>query len=276
MGLAYTVRRNFALSCYNIRKRYAGRMAYRFLTDTEPTLPCLPSVLYPSRVPIRSIARSGCVCRRVTGRQPTDWRVLPVPAGGSGTIFWPGSSGGTGPGARTVLAPCPTVSFFGLGKEFTALRRDPGHDWLRQYGHKEVKYILKYLADAYRAFLRGRWGCPRFKARHRDGFTIPSHVTIRDSRLRVPKAGWCRLRGRNPYAGCHPLQVRIRQEGTPARSKWYVYLTCAVPATQVKSGAHTGITGLDRNVGQCTDSTGTMYRMTDTARLDARLRRKQR
>jgi len=78
MGSADTVRRNFALSCCNIRRRYAGRMAYRFLTDTEPTLPCLPSVLYPNRVPIRSIARSGCVCRRVTGRQPTDWRVLPV------------------------------------------------------------------------------------------------------------------------------------------------------------------------------------------------------
>ncbi len=176
------------------------------------------------------------------------------------------------------IGPCPTVSFFGLGKEFTALRRDPGHDWLRQYGHKEVKYVLKYLADAYRTFLSGRRGCPRFKARHRHrgGFTIPSHVTIRDSCLRVPKAGWCRLRGRNSYAGCHPLQARIRQEGTPARPKWYVYLTCAVPATQVNSGAHTGITGLDRNVGQCTDSTGTIYRMTDTARLDARIRCKQR
>ncbi len=55
-----------------------------------------------------------------------------------------------------------------------------------------------------------------------------------------------------------------------------MYVVYAVPADQVRQGAPTGALGLDRNVGQATDSQGTMHRMTDTARLDARIRRKQR
>ncbi len=50
----------------------------------------------------------------------------------------------------------------------------------------------------------------------------------------------------------------------------------AVPAAQVRQGAAEGILGLDRNVGQCTDSQGTAHKMADTARLDVKLKRKQR
>ncbi len=74
----------------------------------------------------------------------------------------------------------PQVTFFGLGTEFTALRRSAAHIWLQTYGHKEVKYTLKLLADAYQRFFRQQGGHPQCKARHRtvDGFTIPSHVSI--------------------------------------------------------------------------------------------------
>lgn len=34
--------------------------------------------------------------------------------------------------------------------------------------------------------------------------------------------------------------------------------------------------GLARNVDQCTDNTGTLYRLIPTARLDAKIKRKQR
>ncbi len=50
----------------------------------------------------------------------------------------------------------------------------------------------------------------------------------------------------------------------------------AVSATQVRQGAPTGALGLDHNVGQATDSTGTVYQMTDTMRLAAKSRCKQR
>ncbi len=174
--------------------------------------------------------------------------------------------------------PKPAVSFFGLGREFTVLRQGAEHRWLREYGHKEVKYTLKYLADAYRKFWTGQGQQPRCKARQRttDGFTIPSHVAVSDTHLRMPRIGWLRVQGSNLYTDCQPLQARIRKEGPATQPKWYVSVVYAVPVTQVRPGAPTGALGLDRNVGQATASDGTVHRMTDTARLDARLKRHQR
>ncbi len=174
------------------------------------------------------------------------------------------------------IGPKPGVSFFGLGREFTALRR--ATPWLQEYSHKEVKYTLKLLADAYRKFLAGQGNHPRFKAKRRtmDGFTVADNVYIRQGRLRVSRIGCLQLNGANPYANYRPLQVRIRKEGTATQPQWYVYVVYAVPADQVRQGASAGALGLDRNVGQCTDSEGIVHPMTDTARLDAKLKRKQR
>ena len=172
----------------------------------------------------------------------------------------------------------PSPTRFSMYKEFTALRRDPQAAWLQAYGCAEVRYVLKYLADAYAAFFRGQRAHPTFKRKfdRQDGFTIPERVQVRDHQLRVPRIGWVQLRGGSLYAHGQPVQARIRQEGTRARPKWYAYLTYAVPADAVRTGAATGILGLDRNVGQATDSQGTVYPMTDLCRLKARVARKQR
>ncbi len=171
----------------------------------------------------------------------------------------------------------PDVSFFGMGTEFTALRNSETYGWLQHYGHKEVKYTLKYLADAFKRFFAGE-GHPRFKSKHhtQDGFTIPSHVKIHSSHLSVPKVGKLLLKGSNPYADSEPLQVRVRQEGSPTRPKWYAYVFYCVRVDAVKPGADHGILGLDRNAGQATDSAGTVYSMTDTSKLDTKIKRKQR
>ncbi len=172
--------------------------------------------------------------------------------------------------------PPPQVSFFSLGREFTALRRDT--PWLQEYSCAAVRYTLKYLADAYRQCFAGPGSHPRFKAKHRtvDGFTVADNVSIRHGRLRVPRIGCLQLKGANSYTDCPPLQVRIRQEGTTAKPQWYTYVVYAVPVHQVKPGAQTGSLGLDRNVGQCINSQGTVYRLTDTSRLEAKVKRKQR
>ena len=88
--------------------------------------------------------------------------------------------------------------------------------------------------------------------------------------------GWLRVQGSNLYAHGTPRQARIRQEGSRARPQWYVYLTYAVPADSVRTGAATGVLGLDRNVGQVTASTGHVYPLTDQSQLEAKIRRKQR
>ena len=65
-------------------------------------------------------------------------------------------------------------------------------------------------------------------------------------------------------------------EGTEQHPKWYAYVCYEVPAEQVKQPAPDGALGLDRNVGQATDSEGSVYAMPDTDKLDARIARKQR
>ncbi|MCE2468242.1 MAG: transposase [Caldilineaceae bacterium] len=140
-----------------------------------------------------------------------------------------------------------------------------------------MRYSLKYLADAYKRFLAdpANEGKPRFKAKHFTvpAFTIPSDVQIRDGRLRVPKVGWLRLAGSNQYAGCKPLTVRM--EGTEQHPQWYAYVCYAVPAEQMRQPAADGALGLDRNVGQATDSEGIVYAMSDADKLDARIARMQ-
>ncbi len=178
------------------------------------------------------------------------------------------------------IGPKPVPTFFTLGLRFTARRHDPDHTWLKECPYQVVRYSLKYLADAYTRFFADpeNAGKPRFKARHRTvpAFTIPEAVRMDGDRLYVPKVGWLRLAGSNQYAGCKPLTVRVRMEGTAQHPKWYAYVCYEVSAAQVKQPAADGALGLDRNVGQATDSDGVVYAMPDTDRLDAQIARKQR
>ncbi|MYA05022.1 MAG: helix-turn-helix domain-containing protein, partial [Caldilineaceae bacterium SB0664_bin_22] len=197
------------------------------------------------------------------------WKEMHVPA-----LNWPEVREGKTAWAKAVrkkMGPGPSTSFFTLGQRFTELRNDPDHAWLKDYPYKVVRYSLKYLADAYARYKTDpeNEGKPRFKARHRTvpAFTIPEAVRMDGDRLHVPKVGWLRLAGSDPYAGCKPLTVRVRMEGTEQHSKWYAYVCYEVPAEQVKQPAADGALGLDRNVGQATDSEGTVYAMPDTDKL---------
>ena len=200
-------------------------------------------------------------------------RLFPGDAAMSGTTCWPTVSGGMRAGRRCTY-PLST------GRRFTELRHDPDHAWLKDYPYQVVCYSLKYLADAYARYKAdpANAGKPRFKARHFTvpAFTIPEAVRMDGDRLHVPKIGWLQLAGSNPYADCRPLTVRVRMEGTEQNPKWYAHVCYEVPAEQVRQPAADGALGLDRNVGQATDSEGTVYAMPDTDKLDARIARKQR
>ncbi|MDE0671294.1 MAG: transposase, partial [Caldilineaceae bacterium] len=184
------------------------------------------------------------------------WKEMHVPA-----LNWPEVREGKTTWAKAVrrkMGPGPSTSFFTLGRRFTELRNDPEHAWLKDYPYQVVRYSLKYLADAYARYKAdpAHEGKPRFKGRHFTvpAFTIPEAVRMDGDRLYVPKVGWLRLAGSNPYADCRPLTVRVRMEGTEQHPKWYAYVCYEVPAEQVKQPAPDGALGLDRNVGQATDS----------------------
>ena len=178
------------------------------------------------------------------------------------------------------IGPKPSVSFFPLGQRFTVLRNDPAHAWLLTYPAAVVRYALKYLADAYaRSFASAETGLPRFKSRHRTtpGFTIPQAVRMDGTRLHIPKAGWVRLSGNHGrYLGYPAKQVRLLKEGTERHPRWYAYVFHEVPADRLPAPAATGALGVDRNVGQATDSNGRVYALPDTANLDTNIKRKQR
>ena len=181
---------------------------------------------------------------------------------------------GEGPGSPT---------FFTLGQRFTQLRNAPGHEWLQDYGYEIVRYTCKYMGDAYAAFFdpdRPDHGRPQYKARHytQPAFTIPSQVRIEDGRLYIPKRGWMRLGPIHRYADGQPRTVRVRQESEGRQPKWYAYIVFEVPEDHpdVCRPTETGAVGIDRNVGQATDSTGEVHALPDTTVEDAKIKRYQR
>ncbi len=181
---------------------------------------------------------------------------------------------GEGPGSPT---------FFTLGTRFTQLRNAPGHAWLQDYSYEIVRYACKYMGDAYAAFFdpdRPDHGRPQYKAKHytQPAFTIPSRVRIEDGSLYIPKRGWTRLGPIHRYADGQPLTVRVRQESESKQPKWYAYIVFEVPVDHpdVCPPAADGAVGVDRNVGQATDSTGAVHEIPDTTVEDAKIKRYQR
>ena len=177
---------------------------------------------------------------------------------------------------------------------------DQDLSWLRDLPSAPVRHVLKYLDAAYRRFHKAHAAAkaegrflprrqsdgkpqhfPRRKGRQgrkADGFTIPDKVRMDGHRLHIPRMGWVRLaRGSNhPYRGCAPKTVRLLKEGTDRHPKWYATVAYAVPVAQLQLPADGGELGVDRNVGQATDSDGEVYAQPDTSKLDANIKRKQR
>ncbi len=204
------------------------------------------------------------------------------------------------------LGPKPVSTFFTLGKRALALRNgtclhgvqgDTDTGFLQDCPAACLRYTAKYLADAYTRYFQAKKEAedrgeklpirradgqpvtfPRRKSKHRTvaGFTIPQAVHMDGTRLHIPKMGWVRLSGGHQYLGCQARQVRVLKEGTDERPKWYAHVCYTVPVDRVKPPAATDALGLDRNVGQATDSDGRVYTVPDTSQLDANIRRKQR
>ena len=184
-----------------------------------------------------------------------------------------------------------------MGTPWGRRYRDMDLSWLRDMPCAPLRYTVKYLADAYTRFFKacteaksegkplGRRksdgkpkGFPKYRTKfdRDDGFTIPDGVRMDDDRLFIPKVGWVRLEGGGLYRGCKAKQVRIRKEGTEDRPKWYAYVFYDVPVSQLKQPAWTGAIGVDRNVGQSTDSNNKVYAVPDDPKMDAKIKRKQR
>lgn len=180
-------------------------------------------------------------------------------------------------GARAVgeetaqrFEPKPSVSFQSLGLRVRLYRAE--QPWLRELPMAEIRYALKYQSEAWQRCFKGG-GRPRFKSRHREGsFTIPQLVRIRAGRLWIPKTGWYRLVGSNPYPDGKPVKVVVKQE----LGRWYAVVCYRVAEPERPDNGMA--VGVDMNHAPraVAVSTGDIVPFPDTARLEARKRRYQR
>ena len=162
-------------------------------------------------------------------------------------------------------------TFFTLGNAFKVLWDQT--DWLREYSYSILRYTLKYQADAWKAFLDGRSGYPKWKSRYSDpSFTIPENVRIKDGRLAIPKVAGLsiRRRGGNPYPDGKPVKAVIRKTG----KRWEAVVCYEIRAPVLNRNGRT--VGVDRNAGQVADSDGEIHRLADTRELEAKVRRHHR
>ena len=173
----------------------------------------------------------------------------------------------------------PSCSFFSLGKQFTALRRETL--WLQELSYKIVRYTLKYQADAWTKFFKSlksgkKVGPPKFKKwGNTESFTIPENVKIKNGKLFIPGTrehpiGWMKLHGNNPYPDGVPKKATVKRMA----GKWYVVVCYEVPYVEREDSGL--VIGLDRNVGQIATSDGFIHRGPDMKRLERRKRRYQR
>ena len=161
--------------------------------------------------------------------------------------------------------PRPPISFFSLGREFTALRRQT--DWLLELPANPIKYTLKYQADAWRqCFVSGK-GFPRFKAKHRydDSVTFTKkQFSIKGKYLYLCRIGQVALRGTNPYPDAEPVQVVVTKESDR------FFATVCYDVGEVELNDNGRSVGIDMNVGQFATSDGEIRRAPDCRKQEAK------
>ncbi len=100
----------------------------------------------------------------------------------------------------------PSVTFISLCKLYVQLKQ--ALPWLGELHAHTVCSTLKHLAEAYKQFFAGA-RFPDGKRKYKDTpkFTVPQDIKIKGQKIYIPKVGWARLTGQNPYAGYKPKQA---------------------------------------------------------------------
>ena len=87
--------------------------------------------------------------------------------------------------------------------------------WLSGYSFHATRHVLKYQADAWKAFFRGEADRPRFRSTYgtTPSFTIPDTVRISGVMITVPRTGPMRIRRRdgNPYPDGKPVKAVVKK-----------------------------------------------------------------
>lgn len=110
-----------------------------------------------------------------------------------------------------------------LSRELTALKQQPGAEWLKGADSQALQQALRDLDRAFEAFFAKRARYPRFRSKKRDvpTFRVPQRVKLEAGRVYVPKVGWVRIRQSREAIGTIK-GATFKQSPT---GKWFVTLT---------------------------------------------------
>ncbi len=170
---------------------------------------------------------------------------------------------------RAGEADKPSVTFFSLCKVYVQVKQKL--PWLGELSSHTVRYTMKHWSEAYQRFFGGA-GRPVWKRKFKDTpkFTVPGNIRIKGKKIYIPKLGWVKTTGKNPYAGYNPKQATFKYEA----GNGYVSLLYEVPDPRpARPAKPINAVGIDRHVGQVALSTGVMYELPPQLLLDAKLRR---
>ena len=114
------------------------------------------------------------------------------------------------------------ISWKQLSDEFTALKSQPGFEWLQEMDSQALQQALADLKRAFINFFEKRACYPRCKRRKdtRQSFRIPQRVKIEGERVYVPKIGWIKIRQSRPV-DCATKSATFKRD---ACGNWFVML----------------------------------------------------
>ena len=144
--------------------------------------------------------------------------------------------------------PGRSITLVTQSRELTALRAQFG--WMAAAPRHALQAALVDLDRAFRSFFEGRAEFPRFKRRgDGDGFRLGNCLDFQWARrnrnkgaIRLPKAGWIKLRGYRPLGG-EKRWVSISSRG----GHWYAAVAWQAEAVDVVPSPHPPV-GIDRGV----------------------------
>ena len=118
------------------------------------------------------------------------------------------------------------ITYHDTAAMLTALKKQPGFEWLNESNSQALQQTLRHLDTAYTNFIKGG-GFPQFhKKRNRQSITIPQHLTVseKDGIITIPKMKPIRCVFHRALSGAlRHLTVSMEPSG-----KYYVSVLCSV------------------------------------------------
>jgi len=132
-----------------------------------------------------------------------------------------------------------------LSRELTALKQQPGCEWLKEADSQALQQALRDLDRAFEAFFAKRARYPRFRSKKRDTatFRVPQRVKLEAGRVCVPKVGWIRIRQSRDVEGT----IKGATFKRSPTGKWFVTLTAefSMPNAPLPAANPTRVAGVD-------------------------------